>query len=110
MKRIIALISIALLCFTSCSVMQNNINKEKTYLSVKIFQTLNKNAALARTDRWDVVKIESLEEMYYDGKSITGTFVLVDTYSYETKDGTIKTVPVYIRESEYRKLKEKPTL
>ena len=42
------------------------------------------------------------EDVYYDGKKISGTFVLVDTYTYESKGSGIKTVPVYRRKSEIR--------
>lgn len=88
----------------SCSIIKNNINTEQTYLKVKIFQTLSKTSALASTSAWDykVVKVITNEELYYDGKNLTGTFVLVDTYAYETKNGDIKTVPVYMRKSEMR--------
>ena len=73
-------------------------------LSVEIFQTLNKNEALARTTSWDVVKLESTEEVYYDGKKITGPFIMIGTYQYTTRNDMDKTVPVYIKESEYKKL------
>ena len=107
MKHIIILLSLLVsLLFTSCAAMKSGQGIETTYLSVEIFQTLNKNAALAHTRDWKVVKIESLEDTYYDGKAISGTFVLVDTYTYETKNETTKTVPVYIRLDEYRRLQK----
>ena len=98
MKRLIsyALILILALLMSSCSILKNNINSEQTYLSVEIFQTLSRTEALAHTTGWDfkVVKVVTSEDTYYDGKSLSGTFVLVDTYTYETKDERIKTVPV----------------
>ena len=39
----------------------------------------------------------------WDGKKISGYYILVDTYTYETKKGMIKTVPVYVLTSEYKK-------
>lgn len=106
MKQFILLSLLVSFLFTSCAAMNSGQRVETTYLSVEIFQTLGKNAALARTRDWKVVKIESLEDMYYDGKAISGTFVLVDTYTYETKNEVTKTVPVYIRLEEYRKLQK----
>ena len=74
------------------------------YLSVEIIQTLSKNEALAWTKDYDIVKIETTSEVYYDGKSIAGAFCLAGTYTYTTKDGRLKTVPVYIRDREYKTL------
>ncbi len=107
MKKILSLFClIATTCLTSsCSIFRNNINNEQTYLSLEIFQTLSKYEALAHTNDYDykVVKVVTSEETYYDGKSLSGTFVLVDTYTYETKDERIKTVPVYRRKSELKR-------
>ncbi len=110
MKKLFAILFVALLIFSSCDAPYyateddtSTTYTSKQNLSVKIFQTLDKNSALARTSDYDVVKLVTMEEMYYDGKKITGTFVLVDTYTYETKKGDYKTVPVYIRYSEYKK-------
>lgn len=106
MKRLISILAmvIATLCFTSCGVMQNNINSEETRLNVEIFQTLSSTTALAHTTGWDykVVMIKTNNDIYYDGKTITGWFRLVDTYTYESKGNGIKTVPVYQRTSELR--------
>ena len=77
---------------------------KSAYLSVEIIQTLNKNEALAWTNDYKVVKIETTSEVYYDGKNISGNFCLVGTYSYTTKEGRLKTVPVYIRDKEYKAL------
>lgn len=69
-------------------------------------QTLDKGSALLSVKISDfkssVVKIVSDQEIYYDDKKITGNFVFIGTYTYETKGNSIKTVPVYIRESEYK--------
>ncbi len=39
-----------------------------------------------------------------DDKKISGSYSLDGTYQYETKDGILKTVPVYIEASEYKKI------
>ena len=71
MKRLLicAISIVALLATSSCSIFKNNINSEQTYLSVEIFQTLSKDSALAHTTGWDydVVKIITSEDVYYDG-------------------------------------------
>lgn len=82
---------------------EDNISKENTYLNLSIFQTLSKHEALAYTNNYDVVKIETATDTYYDGKKISGYFTLVDTYSYTTRDDFYKTVPVYVLTSEYNK-------
>lgn len=93
---------------------ENYADLETAYLDVKIFQTLNENEALAFKESFasqyhtgvksyygDTVVVISFEEMLYDGKTMEGSFVLLSTYRYETKGGDIKTVPVYIRSSEF---------
>lgn len=89
--------------YTRINKIQDEYGKE-TYISVEIFQTLSKTEALAWTNDYNVVKLETFSEVYYDGKTITGTFCLSGTYRYTTKKGNEKTVPVYIRASEYKQL------
>ena len=100
-------------CITTLALMsastkssRNNISKETSYLSLKIIQTLGKGEALAVTEKYDIVKIASLSDIYYDGKRIEGKFTLLGTYTYQTKKGDWKTVPVFVRTSEYKKNKE----
>lgn len=76
---------------------------ERMRLSVRIIQTLSKNEALACTEDFKVVKLETNSEIYYDGKQVAGTFRLAGTYQYTNRKGILKTVPVYIRTSEYVK-------
>lgn len=93
---------------TTSQIPQNtddNISLEKTHLNLKIFQTLGKHQALAWTTHYDIVKIITLDNIYYDGKQIKGDFILVDTYTYETTQGIVKTVPVYVLTSEYDLIK-----
>ena len=66
--RLIILALLASISLSSCSVVKNNISSTTTYLSLTIFQTLDKGIALARTDSWDIVRIDTIEDMYYDGK------------------------------------------
>lgn len=80
---------------------------KETFLYVEIIQTLSKQEALARTNDYKYVKLETACELYYDGKDISGNFCLAGTYSYPNKDGEIKTVPVYIRTDEYREMVSK---
>ena len=117
MKRLVIAIVLAFAicctctsCFTTLLLLsstQDNISKERTYLNLTIFQTLAEGEALAYTGRDDVVKVISYSDVYYDGKTIHGTFKLIGTYKYVTNDNTEKTVPVYILESE---LKEQVTI
>ena len=42
--------------------------------------------------------------MYYDGKNISGAYVLVGTYTYETKGGDTKTVQACRKKNNYNDL------
>ena len=114
MKRTLILLSISILLFvSSCSVftltsLSNARIGDKCYLEVRIFQAFNSHEALATTG-YDinsiVVKLITDEDTFYDGKKLSGNFVMVDTYTYENKQETIKTVPVFKKVSEYDKTK-----
>lgn len=78
---------------------QSDANSVRS-LSVTIFQTLSKNEALAYDDKYSVYKLETAEDVYYDGKKYNTKFILIGTYTYEAKDETIKTVPVYMKYAE----------
>ncbi len=96
-------------CFTTMAILasdENDISRERTYLSVKIFQTLSECEALAYTPNHDVVKIETVSDVYYDGKRIKGSFTLVDTYTYKTEHYSYKTVALYVLTSEYLRHKD----
>jgi hypothetical protein len=51
-----------------------------------------------------VVKVESNTDEYYDGKSLWGPYKMIGTYQYITAKDFVKTVPVYVKKSEYKKL------
>lgn len=87
---------------SSCAVTRYNMHTE-LFFNAKIFQVLDSNDALIWDDDYNVAKIVTAEEIYYEGRSISGRFILVDTYAYETRTHQIKVVPVYVRLSEYRK-------
>ena len=100
------LFALTLLLVSSCSALKDFTSRERRPLDVEIIQTLNKNEVLAVDNKLHIVKLESFEETYYDGKRIKGNFFRIGVYTYETKDKIQKTVPVYMRLSEYRKLKK----
>lgn len=109
-KKLLLLLSISILLFaSSCSVFtRTSLSSarigDKCYLRVKIFQALNSHEALATsTDNSSniVVKLITTEDTFYDGKRVSGTYIMVNTYTYENKLETIKTVPVFIKVSEY---------
>ena len=112
MKKIVLLLLalIPLLFVSSCSVftrvsLSHATIGDKCYLNATIFQAVNSHEALATTSRElnsIVVKLITSEDTYYDGKKVSGTFVMVDTYTYENKQEIIKTVPVFIKVSEYK--------
>jgi len=86
---------------SSCSIARNNIDAKRTYLDGSVLQTLSPSEALVRINLDDnrlfsVVKVVNNKKVFYDDKRIRGIYVRVGTYSYETKDHFIKTVPVYV--------------
>ena len=84
----------------------NNINAEQTYLRGTVLQTLDKGAALVTIKtgeyRTSTVKVVSENDVFYDDKSISGTYVRIGTFTYTTVKDVRKTVPVYILKSEYK--------
>ena len=99
---------IILLCVSSCSVftrtsLSNASIGDKCYLNATIFQAVNSHEALATTGRElnsIVVKLITSDDTFDDGKRVSGSFLMVDTSTYENKQGIIKTVPVFIKVSE----------
>ena len=83
-----------------------DISKTKTKLKLRIIQTITPNEGLASTPEYDVVKVQTITEKLYDGKQMKGTFILVDTYTYTTINGVIKTIPVFVPAQELKKYKK----
>lgn len=115
MKKALLPLSVSiLLLLSSCSIftrasLSNASIGDKCYLNATIFQAVNSHEALATTSQERnsiVVKLITSEDTFYDGKRVSGTYIMVDTYTYESKQETIKTVPVFIKVSEYKE----PTL
>ncbi len=98
MKQI-ALLVLAILCFSSCGITYNR-NFEHKYITGKVLQTLNDFEALVTTNSSDVVKIMTTKETLYDGKKISGLYVMTGTYQYTSTFGVSKTVPVYVKRKE----------
>lgn len=99
MKKFILLVIVCML--SSCAITRNTAHLK--FVDATIFQILDSNTALAIDEHFNTIQVITNEEVYYDGRQISGMFVLVDTYSYETVQHRIKVVPVYVRLSEYNK-------
>ena len=102
MKKFILLVVVCILSSCSFAITRNTRHTE-LFTNARIFQVLNSNEALILYDNFNVAKIITVEEVYYEGLKISGRFILVDTYTYETRVHQIKVVPVYVRLSEYNK-------
>lgn len=85
---------------SSCAVTRNS--GDLKYLNVQIFQVLDSDDALAMDNNFNVVKLITAGEVYYDGLNVKGVFILVDTYAYYSKDGRYRVIPVYVRYKEYK--------
>ena len=119
-KHLIMLLAVSLL-LSSCGIVTNTASTsnpntigtklgDRCNLNLKVFQTLSRNEALCMEKSLyssnDVYKIITESNLLYDGQVISGRWVLVDTYTYETKDNRIKTVPVLMPLSEYKERKQ----
>lgn len=73
----------------------------------RVMQTLNSGFGLAINSKAMVIAIKTSTKFYpiYDGETISGNVVMIDTYTYESQMG-MKTVPVVIPYSEYRDKQE----
>lgn len=107
------MMALAILSVSSCSASRTAQSSgiQTVNLDMKVFQTLTKHSALARTRGdghyiyiGDVVKIISESSIMYDDLIFKGKFVLVDTYTYTTTNDKVKTVPVYMPYPEYKVL------
>ncbi len=102
--------------FSSCANLQqttiNNTIDGEEWLSLKCFQTLSNTATysdcLAWNANYDVFYIVNFTcptskktEVYYDDKSISGKYVFVGTYTYESKERS-NTVPAYMSKENFR--------
>ena len=115
LKPLIMLLAVSLM-LSSCGVVTNtsSISNPNTIgtklgdrcnLKLKVFQTLSRSEALCTQEgsySLDVYNIVTNTNILFDGQVVGGTWVLVDTYTYETKDNNIKTVPVLMPLSEYK--------
>lgn len=125
MKKVLLLLSVSiLLLLPSCSLLhRTSVSRatigDKCYLNVTIFQALNSHEALAKGSEMNsiVVKLITTEDAFFDGKVLMGEYIMVDTYTYTHKtDGKkdseeyVKTVPVFIKVSEYNAAKPLPLI
>ena len=113
MKRIILICLILLGLFTSCGVQSLTTSNNSGYVFLECFQALDNydhvSICLARDSDWNVCYVVSLEnpcnnndaELFYDGKKLSGNYVLVGTYQYESKGGSTKTVKALMKKDVY---------
>ena len=120
MKKFLILFTIALL-FCGCGPMRYTSSSAKfaigktTYISdYRVIQTLNAHFALVRDNRLVdnplVIAIRTEDDsdiLFYDGQTISGLFVMIDTYTYETAASTadkirMRTVPLVVPKKEYQ--------
>lgn len=112
MKKFL-LICLILIGFAGCGVQNLTTNNNSGFVSLECFQALDHfdhvSTCLAKDGEWNYCYVVSLEspctnenaEMFYDGKNLSGNYVLVGTYQYETKGGSSKTVKALMRKDLY---------
>ena len=94
---------IRLLLFLVLLLGLGSCSKTLFFTGEEIFQTLAPGEGLVVYDS-KTVKVESNTDEYYDGKSLCGPYKMIGTYQYITVKNLGKTVPVYVKKSEYKKL------
>ena len=125
MKSRFALLAILVVLFSGCGVgsvtPRNDIFKigKNTIISgYEVFQTLDSGFALAMNrNNFMVIAVKSTSTYnpMYDGEIISGTVVMIDTYSYETKSDEqgnrkFKTVPLVVPYSEVKAKQQSSTV
>lgn len=104
-KSLLLLFSLMLL-LSSCATSKGLSIGDSRYLDLWCIQELSANEVLAANvdDNHNVnitVKIITYGEHYSRWESIQGYFTCVDHYTYKTSEGTIITVPVFVKTSYY---------
>ena len=102
-----------MLCLlTSCGI-ENLSTNNNAYISIECFQALRNygtySDCLAKDFDYNICYIVSFwnvcndkdPEMFYDGKNLSGEYVSVGTYTYNTKGGDTKTVQAVMRKQEF---------
>jgi hypothetical protein len=118
MKRLVIIV-VGILLMSSCSIIKkiDELHPSYQYYSLEIFQTLDNfyseiadntySYGLAKDSQWNVYKVvtyrpgDDYRNNFYDGKKISGRFIFIGTYSYETKDERRKTVPCLMPKKSY---------
>lgn len=94
------------LLLSSCAISNNLSIGDSKYLDLWCLQDLGDNAVLAvyaEEDNHNAIKIITYGERYSRLQRIKGDFTCVDYWTYETREGVIKTIPVVVKTSEYER-------
>lgn len=118
MKKRIFIFALLAILVSSCGVSTSSLtrpdhfilNRATSISDYQIIQTLDADFGLAMNPyNGMVIALKSSSQFYpiYDKKVIKGTFVMIDTYSYETVkneigNSKIKTVPLVIPYKEFK--------
>lgn len=93
----------------SCAISNKLSLGTSEYLDLWWIQQLDDNEVLAvyaAEDCDDAVKIITIGEHYSEWQRIQGYFTCVDYWTYETAVGSIITIPVVVKTSEYENYKK----
>ena len=107
-RRLLLVFSITLFLF-SCAISNSFSVGDSRYLDLYHLQDLNDNAILAvyaEEDNHNTVKIITYGHHYAPLGRIQGNFTCVDFWTYETIQGEIRTIPVFVKTSDYEKYKK----
>ena len=105
-KFLLCLVSIVL---SSCAISNRLSVGDNRYLDLYHIQNLNDNEVLAvyaEEDNHNTVKIITYGHHYAPLGRIQGNFTCVDFWTYETIQGKIRTIPVFVKTSDYEKYKK----
>ena len=109
--RLLLLLFFITIFLSSCTTSKGLSVGDIRYLDLWCAQRLSNNEVLAgyvdhSNDNVVMVKIITCGEYYSEWESIQGYFTCVDHWTYETKEGDISTIPVFVKTSNYEKYKK----
>lgn len=108
-SRLIFLLCLASILLSSCAISNSFSVGDSRYLDLYHLQDLEDNeilAVYAEEDNYNTVKIITYGHHYAPLGRIQGNFTCVDFWTYETVQGEIRTIPVFVKTTDYEKYRK----
>lgn len=108
-SRLIFLLCLVSIILSSCAISNRLSVGDSRYLDLWWIQELSANEVLAvyaAEDNNSAVKIITYGDRYSKWQRIQGNFTCVNYWTYETREGIIRTIPVVVKTSDYETYKK----